>query len=73
MRKKENINEKVEKKETYVKRVKRNIVTILIFIFTRYKWSTDVIIIENKTITIIKTAKLFKIMTLSYPTYCNKI
>ena len=37
MRKKENINEKVEKKETYKERIKRNIFTILIFIFITYK------------------------------------
>ena len=63
MWKKENINEKVGKRETYKERIKRNIFTILIFIFIRYKWSKEVIIIETKTITIIKTAKLFKIMT----------
>ena len=37
MRKKENINEKVEKRETYKERIKRNIFTIRIFIFIRYK------------------------------------
>ena len=72
-KKKENITEKVGKKETCKERIKRNIFTILIFILIRYKWSKEVTIIEIKAITIITIVKLFKIMTSSYPTYCNKI
>ena len=74
MRKKENVTEKVGKKDTYTEGIKRNIFTILIiFILTRYKRSTEFIIIKTKKKTIVKTVKLFKIMIQSYPTYCNKI
>ena len=48
--KKENITENVGKKETYTESIKRNIFTILIiFILTRYKRSTEVIIIKTRT------------------------
>ena len=74
MRKKENVTEKVGKKDTYTEGIKRNIFTILIiFISTRYKRSTEGIITKTKKKTIVKTVKLFKIMIQSYPTYCNKI
>ena len=68
--KKENIiTEKVGKKETYRKIIKRNMFTILIFILIRYERSTVVIIIKTKIKTIIIIiVKLFIIMTLSYHT-----
>ena len=48
--KKENIiTEKVGKKDTYRIIIKRNILTILIFILIRQKRSTEVIIIKTKT------------------------
>ncbi len=64
MRKKNIITEKVGKKETYRKIIKRNMFTILIFILRRYKRSTEVIIIKTKTKTktIIIMIKLFIIM-----------
>ena len=47
--KKENTTENVGKKETYTESIKRNIFTILIiFILTRYKRSTEVIITKSK-------------------------
>ena len=73
-KKKENITEKVGKKETDTERIKRNIFTILIFISIRYIRSTVAIINETKTKTIIKIVKLLIIiMTLSYPLYCDQI
>ena len=61
--KKEDITENVGKKETYTESIKRNIFTILIiFISTRYKRSTESIIIKTKKKTIVKTVKLFIIM-----------
>ena len=72
MRKKENVTEKVGKKDTYTEGIKRNIFIILIFfIIKRYRRSTKVIIIISKKKTIVKTVKLFMTMTLSYPTYCK--
>ena len=69
MRKKNIITEKVGKKETYRKIIKRNILTILIIILIRYKRSTEVIMIKTKTKTIIIIiVKLFIIMKLSYHT-----
>ena len=59
LEKKENVNEKVGKKETYTERIKRNIVTIL-----RYNRSSELIIIKTNTKINIKIlVKLLIIMT----------
>ena len=57
------------KKETYREMIiKRDILTILIFILTRSKRSTEVIMVKTKTNIIIKTVKLLKS---SYAAYHN--
>ena len=58
---KENTTEKVGKKKTYEKNWE-DIFTILTFRLTKYKRSTEVIIIRNRK-TIIKIVILFIIMT----------
>ena len=63
-------NKKEGKKKSHRERIKRDISKIPIIILIRYKRSTEVTT-KTKTSNIIM--KLVITMTLSYPTYCNKI